>query len=96
MPTKEQAIPPIRICILYNPEGSPEASDFQLSVMLYATLGKHNISTPIINKKILPRIIIQSHSFVKFRFAGLSGFILSHNGENEQKKSKYSRSSASR
>ena len=68
MPTKEQAIPPIRICILYNPEGSLEALDFQLSVMQYTTSGRHNISTPTINKKILPKIIIQAHAFVKSRF----------------------------
>ena len=68
MPTIEQAIPPIRICNLYNPEGSLEALDFQLSVMLYTTSGKHNISTPTINKKILPKIITQSHSSVKFKY----------------------------
>ena len=68
MPTNEQAIPPIRVCTLYNSEGSLEALDFQLSVMLYTTSGKHNINTPTINKKILPKIIIQSHSFVKFKF----------------------------
>lgn len=68
LPTKEQTIPPIRICILYNPEGSLEALDFQLSMMPYTTSGKHNISIPTINKKILPGIIILSHAFAEFSF----------------------------
>ncbi len=68
MPTNEQATPPIRICILYNPEGSLEALLFQLSVMLYITAGKNNINNPATNKNILPNISIPSHSFVKFKF----------------------------
>lgn len=54
IPTKEHAIPPIRMLILYIPEGSPEELDFQLSVISYTTSFIHNndITNDTINNDI--------------------------------------------
>ena len=67
MPTNKQHTPPKRVWMMYHREGSPAEELFQLSVISYISWGKKSITAPINNAKILPKIIIQSHSFAKFK-----------------------------